>query len=169
MNGSRDLMDFAMLMVDSTTRKYLDGSNKMAFVTMLIGIGKYRLESFPGAGHNYYVLLEAIYEYYRENPDKHVDEILFSTLMGYINAMSAAKALPLICNYIVAQVKNENQRISRFRSQRVSPFKLDNIQLLKQMRFVVLNKPEFSNDELAITLLDNTIKICEETMGEKVL
>lgn len=169
MNGNRDMIDFAMLMVDSATQKYLDGRNKMAFVNMLIGIGKYRLESFPGAGHNYYVILEAIYEYYREHPDKHVDEILFSTLMGYINAMSSAKALPLICNYIVAQVKNENQRISRFRSQRVSPFKLDNVQLLKQMRFVVLNEPEFSNDELAVTLLDNTIKICEETMGEKVL
>ena len=37
------------------------------------------------------------------------------------------------------------------------------------MRFVVLNKPEFSNDELAITLLNDTVRICEETMGKKVL
>ena len=169
MNGNRDMIDFAMLMVDSATQKYLDGSNKMAFPFMLMGIGKCRLESFPGAGHNYYVMLEAIYEYYRENPDKHVDKILFNSLMKCIEGMSSIEPLSLICNCIVAQVKNENQRISRFRSQRVSPFKLDNVQLLKQMRFVVLNEPEFSNNELAITLLDNTIKICEETMGEKVL
>ena len=157
-----ELLDFAMIMVDSATRKYLDGSNDVIpFLLMLAGIGKFELESFPGAGHNYYVVLEAIYKYYKENPHKKADKILFNTLMKFINAMSSTKALSLICNYIIAQVKNEKQGIS--------PFKLDNIQLLKQMRFVVLNKPEFSNDELAITLLNDTVRICEETMGEKVL
>lgn len=161
MDKHYELLHFAMIMVDSTTRQYLDGSNKMAFPCMIMGIGKCRLESFPGAGHNYYVMLEAIYKYYKENPDKHVDKILLNSLMKSIEGMSAIKPLSLICNYIVAQVKNEKQGIS--------PFKLDNIQLLKQMRFVVLNKPEFSNDELAITLSNDTIRICEETMGEKVL
>lgn len=161
MAARNDLLDSAMIMVDSTARKYLDGSNKMAFPCMIMGIGKCRLESFPGAGHNYYVMLEAIYKHYEENPDEHVDKILFYALMKCINGMSAIEPLSLICNYIVAQVKNEKQGIS--------PFKLDNIQLLKQMRFAVLNEPEFSNDELAITLLNDTIGICEETMGEKVL
>ena len=156
-----ELLDFAMLMVDSATREYLDGITEMAFFLVITGIGKYRVESYPGAGHNYYVVLEAIYKYYKENPHKKVDKILFNTLMNYIKWMSSTRALSLICNYIVAQVKNEKQGIS--------PFKLDNIQLLKQMRFAVLNKPEFSNDELAITLLNDTIRICEETMGEKVL
>ena len=58
-----ELLDFAMIMVDSATRKYLDGSNDdIAFLLMLAGIGKFGLESFPGAGHNYYVVLEAIYK-----------------------------------------------------------------------------------------------------------
>ena len=161
MDKHYELLHFAMIMVDSTAKQYLDGSNDMMFLCMLMGIGKYRLESFPGAGHNYYVILEAIYKYYRENPDKHVDKILLNSLMKCIEGMSAIKPLSLICNYIVAQVKNEKQGIS--------PFKLDNIQLLKQMRFAVLNEPEFSSDELAITLLNDTIRICEETMGEKVL
>ena len=156
-----ELLDFAMLMVDSATRKYLDGITEMAFFLVITGIGKYRLESYPGAGHNFYIVLEAIYKYYRENPGKNVDKILFNTFMLYINAMSALNALSLICNYIVAQVKNEKQGIS--------PFKLDNIQLLKQMKSSVSYRPEFSNDELAITLLNDTIRICEETMGEKVL
>ena len=161
MDKHYELLHFAMIMVDSTAKHYLYGSSKMAFFCMLMGIGKYRLESFPGAGHNYYVMLEAIYKYYRENPDKHVDKILFNTLMRCIETMSSTRALSLICNYIVAQAKNEKQGIS--------PFKLDNIQLLKQMKSSVSNRPEFSNDELAITLLNDTIRICEETMGEKVL
>ena len=156
-----ELLDFAMIMVDSATRKYLDGSNKMAFFCMINGMGKYNLESFPGAGHNYYITLEAIYKYYKEYPYKKVDKILFNTLMTCINGMSSTRALSLICNYIIAQVKNEKQGIS--------PFKLDNIQLLKQMKSSVLNKPELSNNELAITLLNDTIRICEETMGEKIL
>lgn len=161
MDKHYELLHFAMIMVDSTAKQYLDGSNKMAFPCVIMGIGKCRLESFPGAGHNYHVMLEAIYKYYKENPDKHVDKILLNSLMKCIEGMSAIEPLSLICNYIVAQVKNEKEGISLF--------KLDNIQLLKQMRFVVLNKPEFSNDELAITLLNDTVRICEETMGKKVL
>lgn len=160
MDKNNDLMNFAMIMVDSTAEKYLDGSNKMAFPCMLMGIGKCRLESFPGAGHNYYVMLEAIYRYYREHPDKNVDKILFNSLMKCIDGMSAIEVLSLICNYIVAQIKNEKQGIS--------PFKLDNIQLLKQLKIAVLNDVELNN-ELSTTLLDNTTRICEETMGKKVL
>ena len=168
MDKHYELLNSAMIMVDCAVNAYLDG-NDMAFFCMIIGIGKYDLESFPGAGHNYYIILEAIYKYYKENPDKKVDSMLFHTLMKCIDTMSAPEALSLVCDYIVAQVKNENQRISRFGKQRVSPFKLDNIQLLKQMRFAVLNDADLSNNELAITLLNDTIRICEETMGEKVL
>ena len=168
MDKHYELLSSAMIMVDCATREYLDG-NDMAFFCMINGIGQYGLESFPGAGHNYYVILEAIYKYYNANPDKKVDSMLFNTLMKCINAGPSTKALSLICDYIVAQVKNENQRISRFGRQRVSPFKLDNIQLLKQMRFAVLNDADLSNNELAIALLNDTIRICEETMGEKVV
>lgn len=160
MDKNNDMMNFAMLMVDSATKNYLNGE-PIEFLLVLTGIGKYGLESFPGAGHNYYMILEAIYKYYKEHPEKKVDKILFNSLMKFISAMSSTKALSLICNYIVAQIKNEEQGIS--------PFKLDNIQLLKQLRFSVLNKAELLNNELATTLLDDTTKICEETMGKKVL
>ena len=62
MDKHYELLHFAMIMVDSTAKQYLDGSNKMAFPCVIMGIGKCRLESFPGAGHNDHVMLEAIYK-----------------------------------------------------------------------------------------------------------
>lgn len=57
------LVDQAEAMVNIIHRKYLSG-NKMAYPALLLGIGNCCIESYPGAGHNYQAVIDAIHNCY---------------------------------------------------------------------------------------------------------
>lgn len=46
------LVDQAEAMVNIINKKYIAG-NRMAYLALLSGVGSCRIESYPGAGHNY--------------------------------------------------------------------------------------------------------------------
>ena len=160
MYDKKSMDKIAMLLVDEAVRDYIK-NKKMTFLCLILGDGQFKLEAYPGAGHNYYVVLEAIYEYYKKHPFKQVDKMLFDTLIKSISISKTPQAVAKNCDYIAAQIENEKKGIS--------PFKLDNIELLKQMKARILNNIELSNNELAHTLLNDTAKFYEETTGEKIL
>lgn len=60
------LVDQAEAMVLIIHRKYLSG-NKMAYPALLSGIGNCCIESYPGAGHNYQAVVDAIHKCYAKD------------------------------------------------------------------------------------------------------
>ena len=57
------LVDQAEAMVNIINKKYVAG-NRMAYLALLSGVGSCRIESYPGAGHNYQAVVDAIHNCY---------------------------------------------------------------------------------------------------------
>ncbi len=161
MYGEKDLRKIADIMVETATTKYNDGTNYMSFILMLTGLGKYKLESYPGAGHNYNEILNAIYRYYKMHPDSNIDKIFYERLARDIKTISNIQNLTLDANYILAQLKNEKENIA--------PFKMDNLSLLKLIKQTVLNKEKLINDPIVINWLNQTDKYLSDNYGHKIL
>ena len=53
------LVDQAEAMVNIINKKYVAG-NRMAYLALLSGVGSCRIESYPGAGHNYQAVVDAM-------------------------------------------------------------------------------------------------------------
>ncbi len=90
------------------------------------GVGPFKLESFPGAGHNYYEVLKSFYRLHLKNPNLECDKCVFKGLKSCILMSGTPKAFTMCANYIVAQVE--------FEKNGISPFKLDCIELLSYLR-----------------------------------
>ena len=56
-------VDQAEAMVNIINKKYVTG-NRMAYLALLSGVGSCRIESYPGAGHNYQAVVDAIHNCY---------------------------------------------------------------------------------------------------------
>lgn len=57
-------------MVNIVHKKYLSG-NKMAYPALLLGV--FRIESYPGAGHNYQAVIDAIHNCYARDNTSGID------------------------------------------------------------------------------------------------
>lgn len=66
------LVDQTEAMVLIIHRKYLSG-NKMAYPALLLGIGNCCIESYPGAGHNYQAVVDAIHNCYARDHAARID------------------------------------------------------------------------------------------------
>lgn len=64
------LVDQAEAMVNIVHKKYLSG-NKMAYPALLLGV--FRIESYPGAGHNYQAVIDAIHNCYARDNTSGID------------------------------------------------------------------------------------------------
>lgn len=96
--------------IETAMEMYISKHNTFAFDFALCGVGPYKLESFPGTGHNYYYILEAIYRYYNKNPKSGIDNLLYRALWEPL--YSGSVILPGI---ISAQNKNQINGISPFK------------------------------------------------------
>ena len=56
------LVDQAEAMVNIINKKYVAG-NRMAYLALLSGVGSCRIESYPGAGHTYQAVVDAIHNW----------------------------------------------------------------------------------------------------------
>lgn len=57
------LVDQAEAIINIVHKRYLSG-NKMAYPALLFGIDGFYIESYPGAGHNYQAVIDAIHNCY---------------------------------------------------------------------------------------------------------
>ena len=64
------LVDQAEAMVSIVHKKYLSG-NMMAYPALLLGV--FRIESYPGAGHNYQAVIDAIHNCYARDNTSGID------------------------------------------------------------------------------------------------
>ncbi|MBE7043379.1 MAG: hypothetical protein E7399_07815 [Ruminococcaceae bacterium] len=84
-----------------------DGKKEMGFLLLFYGHVPYKIESFPGAGHDYYSILDAMYEYKNNNPLINIDEIFKHTIDLMIETMIDEYSLKRCYNYLIANLSKE--------------------------------------------------------------
>ncbi len=130
------LRKIADALIEGSVLNYYNGK-KMSFILMLNGVQKYNLEAFPGAGHNYRILLEQIYEYSKANPNVPMKDILYNSLLRNIQLIVDWNDLNLFTNYVLEQLDNEKSN--------KSPFALDNQSLLNEINSISLIRDKIKN------------------------
>lgn len=119
------LNQIAYAMVEEQTNNYLNG-DKMGYFLMLNGVMRFKLEARPGAGHNFRIILDQIYEYYKKHPDIQMGDILYEAILQNISLLFDFEKANLNLNYIAEQINNE--------ASGKSPFKIDNMGLLNALK-----------------------------------
>lgn len=94
-------------MVSEAVQKYRNGNDSTAFSFLLNGFGPFNLEAFPGAGHNYHCIMDAIYRYHRYHPLHKIDSIFFYGIMREISGIKNLYSYTLCMNYIFACLDRE--------------------------------------------------------------
>lgn len=81
MEENNDLVQYGEILVGIADQKYLHGDLK-AYQSLLLGSGSCKLEDFPGGGHNYRIMIDAIHLYYKQH-------LYPEVIYGYLNGMKS--------------------------------------------------------------------------------
>lgn len=148
-------------LVEKTFQNYLQQNNEMGFYLLLLGKGHFKLESFPGAGHNYYEILNSIYDYYKKNPGINVKEIFEFALNLCINKLCLVEDFPMIMNYIYAQLENEDKEIA--------PFEINVLMMLNNLKSRINSYQKLKDDIILAEELKKSENYLNENFGHKLL
>lgn len=98
------LVEQAEAMVNIVHKKYLSG-NKMAYPALLLGV--FRIESYPGAGHNYQAVIDAIHNCYARDNTSGID-------IGYKEGLKTMVHTGKIYKnyYNIKRKKNKKERLN---------------------------------------------------------
>ncbi len=98
-------------------KKYMTGEKgcNVAYLPMLSGIGPCKVEMRPGAGHNYYAVVDAIHNCYKNDPDGGYDRG-FADGIEALTKVSSAKVASLanLFNIIFYQLDKEKEGTAEF-------------------------------------------------------
>ena len=98
-------------------KKYMTGEKgcNVAYLPMLSGIGPCKVEMRPGAGHNYYAVVDAIHNCYKNDPDGGYDRG-FADGIEALTRVSSAKVASLanLFNIIFYQLDKEKEGTAEF-------------------------------------------------------
>lgn len=112
-----DLLDIsknAEYTVELVNNDYIEGK-KMAYLPLLAGIATCKIESRPGAGHNYYEVVDAIHRCFAKNPTGGYDAGYKESIFDLIRVSSSKVAsLELLLNIIFYQLKKEKNGTAEF-------------------------------------------------------
>lgn len=107
------LVDQAEAMVNIIHKKYVAG-NKMAYIALLSGVGDCRIESYPGAGHNYQAVVDAIHNCYARDNTTGIDAGYRDGLYTMINVAGSSHALQTLKDILLYQLKKEKEGKAQF-------------------------------------------------------
>ena len=108
------LVDQAEAMVNIINKKYVAG-NRMAYLALLSGVGSYRIESYPGAGHNYQAVVDAIHNCYARDNKSKIDAGYRDGIYAMINVASNFRVLQTLMNILFYQLKKEKEGKAQFK------------------------------------------------------
>ena len=108
------LVDQAEAMVNIINKKYIAG-NRMAYLALLSGVGSCRIESYPGAGHNYQAVVDAIHNCYARDNTSGIDTGYRDGLYAMINVAGSFPALQTLMNILFYQLKKEKEGKAQFK------------------------------------------------------
>ncbi|WP_026490302.1 hypothetical protein [Butyrivibrio sp. XBB1001] len=128
--------------VNMAHRAYLNG-NHMIYPAVIAGMDTYGIEAFPGAGHHFDFVIDAIYEKYDEDNDPQVavafKEAIYK-LMEVVNGFPSLERLERIISYmnkkeqkgeakIDLNIEEINTKFSNLIDEKYEILKNDNPQL----------------------------------------
>ena len=109
-----DNAKFAERKVEQINKQFIEGKD-IVYLALLSGVPPYEVEVRTGAGHNYYMVLDAIHRCYERNPDGRYDEGFKAGLRGLIQvSTSKVASLDLLLNYIFYQLDKEKDGTAKF-------------------------------------------------------
>jgi len=155
-----DLRKKASVIVEESVKSYLEGKT-MKFLLMIMGAMHYGIKANPEAMHNYNIILEEIYNYYRNHPNIPVDKMLFSSLNKFASIVSDTEDSNLCMGYIFSQLENEKKNIA--------PFNLDVKTIIDSLKNRIATLPKLSNNPEINFWLEETDKILREKYGYMIL
>ena len=114
MSAYDELLHYARSMTYIINRKYKAGNN-MAYLALLSGVAGTTVEAFPGAGHNYQAVIDAIHSIYRDDPESGVDSGYVEGLEGMIRVATGFPGLNKLVDVLLYEGKLEKEGKATFR------------------------------------------------------
>ncbi len=114
MSAYDELLHYARSMTYIMNRKYKAGNN-MAYLALLSGVAGTTVEAFPGAGHNYQAVIDAIHSIYRDDPESGVDKGYVEGIEGMIRVATGFPGLNKLVNVLFYEGKLEKEGKATFR------------------------------------------------------
>lgn len=108
MNSIEDMRNLAYNLVQEANNNYLLGE-ELAYPILLMGIGIYRVESVPGAGHNYQIIIDAIHKYSEKNPDAKVAAGFEDGIREIVNRVGDTITVLTAFNCICYEAKKQKE------------------------------------------------------------
>ena len=139
---------------------YITKNNEMALYLLLLGKGNYKIEAFPDAGHNFYEVLNSFYEYKKNYSDINVEKILEDALNVSISNICKVEDFAMVMNYIFTELDNEKNNIS--------PFKIDILEILNNLRERIQSFDKFKNNILFEMQLKKSEDYLNKKYGHKI-
>ena len=109
-----ELVTYTEGMMKIVNKKYVEG-NYMAYLPILSGIAQYKIESRPGAGHNYYAVVDAIHNCYARKTESGFDAGFKDGIRALIRVSTAkVGSLDMLLNIVFYQLDKEKNGTAEF-------------------------------------------------------
>ena len=140
---------------------YKKENNKMGLYAALYGFGRYKLEIKPESGHNYYLIMEAIFRYYKNNPNSDIDKLYYNTLLLLANTCSNIETVSMFIRTISVQLD--------YQKRKICPFNVNINVLLKTFKETIQKNKELIKDSRFINTMNSYNDLFNEKYGIKIL
>lgn len=135
--------------------------NDMGLCCTFLGFGQLKLEIKPETGHNYYLIVDAIYRYYEKNPLSKIDKYYDETLLKIAKHAVSLNSLSILINIVSYQLENQKDKIS--------PFEIDVVPILKELKNSVMNNQKLMDDSNYMQKFSEYDEYLNENYGHKIL
>lgn len=155
------LVDQAEAMVNIINKKYVAG-NRMAYLALLSGVGSCRIESYPGAGHNYQAVVDAIHNCYARDNTSGIDTGYRDGLYAMIKVAGSFSALQTLMNILFYQLKKEKEGKAQF--------KIDIQEVMSKVNLLISeNRVSYEKEYISFdSWLERNSKFAYENYGIKL-
>ena len=140
---------------------HINQNNSMSIYMLLFGKGPFRIEAFPGAGHNNYVVLESIYNFAKKNKNIDVVQVFEYGLMTSIRFLHTPEEFMLIMGYIIHQLENQKNR--------KAPFEMNVAKLLSALKERILSYDKIKSNEVFMEQIRQSEQYLEKNYNYKIL
>ena len=155
----KPLEDCCDKIVESVFDKYFNANNEMGFYLLLLGKGIFKIEAFPDAGHNFHLILESIYKYAKNNSVAKTQHAFEVGLFLCAKKLCIFEDCCTLLNFISTEVRNEDEG--------TSPFKIDVVPILKDLRNNVAFSENMSSSWLALEEIDRSCQYLQNNYNVK--
>lgn len=127
---------------------YLERNSTMGLYCLLFGRGNYKVEAFPGAGHNDSVVFQSITNYAIMHPEVNVEYAMNEAMNLAARTFCKAERFILIINYVDLYLDGKKKQSV--------PFTLDLPQILTTLKERIANYDKLRDDKRFMELFEKS-------------